>query len=66
MKPSWKDAPDWANWLTKDGSGEYWWWDEPPDAYGYGLTWEPKFYGKSECSPNYGENDGIMTLEQSP
>ena len=24
-KPSWDDAPDWANWLTYDESGWFWW-----------------------------------------
>ncbi|MGL4752201.1 MAG: DUF3310 domain-containing protein [Aeromonadaceae bacterium] len=29
-KPSWKDAPEWAQWLAHDARG-YWWWhsDEP-------------------------------------
>ena len=29
-KPSWDDAPKWANWLTMDSSGEWSWFAEPP------------------------------------
>lgn len=29
VKPSWDDAPEWANWLTYDKDGWYWWEDEP-------------------------------------
>lgn len=30
MKPDWKDAPDWANWLAQDEDGSWWWfWDKP-------------------------------------
>ena len=29
VKPSWDDAPDFANWLTCDDDGWYWWEDEP-------------------------------------
>lgn len=30
MKPSWKDAPDWANWLAGDAYGFVWAEFEPP------------------------------------
>lgn len=23
MKPEWKDAPDWANWIARDKDGEW-------------------------------------------
>jgi len=29
-KPNWKDAPDWAMWLTLDIYGCYTWWSEEP------------------------------------
>jgi len=25
MKPDWKDAPEWANYLAKDENSEWWW-----------------------------------------
>lgn len=31
MKPEWKDAPKWANWLAMDYDGEWYWFEEKPD-----------------------------------
>lgn len=30
MKPSWDDAPEWANWLAMGADGMWWWFDERP------------------------------------
>ena len=30
MKPDWKDAPDWANWLAMDDYGTWYWHEEKP------------------------------------
>jgi len=30
MIPSWKDAPDWANWLAQDSDGEWFWFEDKP------------------------------------
>jgi hypothetical protein len=30
MKPDWKDAPDWANWLSRDEDGGWWWYEIKP------------------------------------
>lgn len=30
MKPSWDDAPEWANWLAMDDNGVWYWHDEKP------------------------------------
>ncbi len=30
MKPCWKDAPPWANWLARDTNGEWWWYSDQP------------------------------------
>jgi hypothetical protein len=33
MKPEWKNAPDWAQWLAQDEDGEWWWYElEPKQA----------------------------------
>ena len=29
-KPSWSDAPEWANWLGQDDDGEWWWFPTEP------------------------------------
>lgn len=45
MKPNWKDAPEWANWLAQARHGSWWWFGnlpEPDDSIG---TWIPKFNG---------------------
>lgn len=48
MKPSWDDAPEWANWLCKD-HGE-WYWSECNDI-GY------------DCDVYYGETKFIKFYE---
>lgn len=30
MKPSWDNAPEWANWLALDENGEWYWYEEEP------------------------------------
>lgn len=30
MKPDWKDAPKWANWLAMDGNGGWYWHERRP------------------------------------
>lgn len=30
MKPDWKDAPDWANWLAQDQCGAWFWYAKKP------------------------------------
>ena len=44
MKPDWKDAPEWANWLARDMSGRWFWWERKPDFIGdewlYGGRYE--------------------------
>ena len=30
MKPDWKDAPEWANWLAMDDFGAWCWHEEKP------------------------------------
>ena len=37
MKPDWKDAPEWAQWLAMDRNGEWYWHElepEPNEFYG--------------------------------
>lgn len=30
LKPSWDDAPEWANWVAMDKDGSWWWHDHKP------------------------------------
>jgi hypothetical protein len=50
MKPDWKDAPEWANWLAMDESGEWYWYDMAPDTGS--CSWVS--LGRS-CSAGVGE-----------
>lgn len=35
MKPDWKDAPEWANWLAMDANGKWVWHASKPEkSYG--------------------------------
>ena len=35
-KPSWDDAPEWANYMAMDECGEWWWYEcEPIEMNGY-------------------------------
>lgn len=42
MKPDWKGAPEWANWLAMDGDGMWFWHEYEPEfvpAHGVHLGW---------------------------
>lgn len=40
MKPNWHSAPDWANFLAQDASGEWNWFEfEPYQSNHYGGHW---------------------------
>jgi len=36
MKPSWEDAPEWANYLVMDSDGGWWWFQCEPSTNGCG------------------------------
>lgn len=39
MKPDWKDAPEWADYLAMDGDGEWYWFEVEPRKPVAGTTW---------------------------
>lgn len=39
MKPSWDDAPEWANWLAVDGDGCWYWYEEKPVWEDHSESW---------------------------
>jgi len=41
MKPSWDDAPSWAQWLALDGDGEWYWYEVEPMLMPSG-NWSPE------------------------
>lgn len=63
IKPSWNDAPEWANWLAHDKDGGWNWFDEKPRCQ-LGASWVCNNYGRfmaAEINP-----DWQQTLEQRP
>ena len=49
-KPSWKDVPEWAEWLAQDRDGEWWVYNTKPLAYPENGFWGPALAG-GECEP---------------
>ena len=41
MKPSWNDAPKWAQYVAKDRSGFWWWYECEPSYEDESGSWEP-------------------------
>lgn len=41
MKPSWDDAPSWAQWLAMDKDGDWFWYEKEPDKFNRGwFEWD--------------------------
>lgn len=36
MKPNWKDAPEWAQYLAQDSDGSWYWYEQKPE---HDFTW---------------------------
>lgn len=70
MKPSWDDAPEWANWLAIDDDGEASWFQYEPVRHTgrYSSFWIPQNGGEMETTRRgyapYGSVE--MTLEPRP
>ncbi len=63
MKPSWDDAPSWANWLAMDENGEWFWYElQPKKSYARGF-WASA--GRSKAASQKAK-DWDETLEQRP
>lgn len=39
MKPDWKNAPEWANWLAEDANGFWYWYADQPWIEGIDSVW---------------------------
>ena len=77
MKPSWSDAPEWANWLAKDESGEWYWYENEPtrlvpvfggegNIIGYELNPDSKWGAKGRYQLVEDDIYWQSTLEQRP
>jgi len=69
MKPDWKDAPEWANYLAMNGSGWWFWFKEKPFISEYYSEWLPSDYligGSCRAGGYCGANNWLESLEQRP
>ena len=64
MKPNWKDAPEWANWLAMEGDGGWYWFEDEPKI-GHDYTWIP-VGGKSRIQYSGHETPWSDNIEQRP
>ena len=55
MKPNWSDAPEWAEYVAKDGDSGWWWYDEEPKWH----EWASE--GEGEWQTRYGITDSANT-----
>lgn len=66
-KPSWNDAPEWAQWLAQDKNGCWFWYERKPTVSTFKQQWvinKPRrveVAGKGAC-----ETEWQNTLEQRP
>ena len=65
-KPSWKDAPEWANWLAQDEDGEWWFFSAKPKVQS--VSFDERGSGISADYAKKGETLGDWrdTLEKRP
>ena len=62
MKPSWDEAPEWANWLAMDRSGDWFWYAVEPDCDNIHGWWNTKLKNEfAALNTNWRE-----TLERRP
>jgi hypothetical protein len=61
MKPNWKDAPEWAQWLAQDESGDWWWYENEPEA-GDNTWWSDEVHDRAIKE----NGEWRETLEQRP
>lgn len=57
LKPSWDDAPEWANYLAQDYDGKWGWYKSKPETNNglFGVVWlPPEIHGRYQ--PIYFEN----------
>ena len=64
MKPNWKDAPEWAQWLAMDDNWQWFWYEKKPRL---GNGWWKIMGGKgSKAILCDGAKCSTDTLEQRP
>lgn len=57
MKPDWKDAPSWANWMAMDEDGQWFWFENKP-VRDDGCWWQIGKY-ESACVYSYAWKESV-------
>ena len=61
-KPSWEDAPEWANWLAQDHNGHWYWYKKKPSFRASNGYW---VNGGRACSAGLTEPP-VPPIEERP
>lgn len=66
-KPDWKNAPEWARYLSRDENGHWWWYEvEPSWREDEGKWWPQPDTQKIRCELWARQVSGNGTLERRP
>ena len=65
MKPSWDEAPEWANWLAMDEDGSWGWFEVAPEINEYFEMWYSECAYLPACK-YYGDDYWTESLERRP
>ena len=63
VKPDWKDAPEWANYLAQEYDGSWFWFELKPTADYQLETWIAL---EGRCNQAFKKQEWASTLEQRP
>jgi len=63
MKPDWEDAPEWANWVTMDADGAWYWFETKPSICSDEGIWVQNIGEVEKC---FNIKAWTETLEQRP
>lgn len=55
MKPDWKDAPEWANYLAMDEDGKWYWYEHEPVLMGRYWTVKRGSFSYAETEQHWAE-----------
>lgn len=66
MKPDWKDAPEWAQWLACDECGDWYWYETKPEIEKGCNYWLQPFTLKKECAWSATNWNWAESLEPRP
>ena len=66
IKPSWKNAPDWAKYLVMDSRGTWFWHEKRPIRSIMDGTWVAKSRVKTDIAGYHDNSTWRSSLEKRP